>query len=150
MDLISYNLMVEKSMKILVRDIIAKTQFTGLKKDKNYYIICLFTNHKDVVIPSHLKEQHPLELTIIIQHQFLIKEVSEKKFIINLAFNGKHYDLTIPFDAISMFYDPYAEFMLKFSESNKNIDKDIIISDDKSKIGEKLVSFSEFKNSNNT
>ena len=33
-----------------------------------------------------------------------------------------------------MFYDPYAEFMLKFSESNKNIDKDITISDDKSKI----------------
>jgi hypothetical protein len=148
MNLTDYNLMVEKHLRVMVRDVIAKIQFTGLEKDKNYYVISLISNHEGVLIPEHIKEKYPKELIIIIQNQFLIKEVSDKYFIINLAFSGKHYDLTIPFDSISMFYDPYAEFMLKFLEYSKKSDEQKITKQkiDKSEIEKKLVSISDFKN----
>jgi hypothetical protein len=149
MDLASYNLMVEKSLKSVVRNIISKVQFSGLDKDKNYYVLSFMADHEGVVIPSCLREKYPKEVTVILQNQFLIKEVSEKQLIVNLAFSGEHSDLTIPFDAISMFYDPYAEFMLKFLEVTKESEDKEALEQlvGKSEIEKKLISFIDFKDS---
>jgi len=154
MDLSSYNLVVEKSLRNAVREIISKAQFSGLEKDKNYYIISMATNYDGVVIPDELRQKYPKEITIILQNQFLIKEVSEKEFIVNLSFNGKYSDLTIPFGAISMFYDPYAEFILKFSESTEEKENSNKTTENdakkirKAEIEQKLVSFEDFKDLN--
>ena len=64
-------------------------------------------------------------MTIVMQHQYSNLVVEKNHFSVDLSFGGILQTLTIPFDAILYFADPYAKFGLSFNlneELHKNED----------------------------
>ena len=53
-------------------------------------------------------------MTIVLQHQFWNLTVTEQGFEVGLSFHGTPETLSIPFDAVTGFFDPSVEFGLKF------------------------------------
>ncbi|MDC3091859.1 ClpXP protease specificity-enhancing factor SspB, partial [Rickettsiales bacterium] len=87
------------------------------------FYITFDTNHPDVMISPKLKKEYPKEITIVIQNQFWDLEVGKKKFNVTLSFNRKKEVLSIPFESISKFNDPFVKFSLQLEFRAKKITK---------------------------
>ena len=82
----------------------------------HHFFISFDTQHPGVDMPSWLKEQHPKDITIVIQNWFEDLAVSNDWFEITLSFSNQPTRLHIPFDAVLTFVDPSVEFGLRFDE----------------------------------
>lgn len=111
---INYDKLIEKSLKHVVIEALKIAERQGLPGENHFYIT-FKTSHPQVGMTDSLKQQYPNEMTIVIQHQYSNLIVSNSSFSIDLSFNGVPQTLTIPFDAITYFGDPYAKFGLSFT-----------------------------------
>jgi len=111
---INYDKLIEKSLKQVVIEALKIAEFQGLPGENHFYIT-FKTNHPNTVVPRDLKIQYPESMTIVLQHQYANLVVDKDSFSVELSFGGRPQTLTIPFDAITYFADPYAKFGLSFS-----------------------------------
>ena len=104
------------------RDVLKNIEVNGLQEGHHIYI-SFKTDSKKVVIPDWLKKIHPKEMTIIIQYEYWNFKVKNNLFSIGLSFNDINANITVPFDAVISFADPYANFGLKLinEEINKKL-----------------------------
>jgi hypothetical protein len=112
-DLLQYERLVEEALRDVMRkalDIVARE---GLQGD-HYFHITFRTDHPGVDIPAQLRLEYPAEMPIILQNAFWDLEVGEIGFSVSLSFNRVQQRLTVPFDAITVFQDPPANFRLQF------------------------------------
>jgi hypothetical protein len=112
-DILRYDLMVQDALKGVVRKILAEAGRDGLPGDHHFYIT-FRTGAPGVRVSQRLREKHPEEMTIVLQHQFWDLNVSEHAFEVGLSFSGVPERLLIPYDAITTFFDPSVQFGLKF------------------------------------
>lgn len=112
---INYDKLIEKSLKNVVIEALKIAEDQGLPSENHFYIT-FKTNHPQTKISSQLKSQYPEEMTIVLQHQFSNLLVDKNSFCVDLSFGGIPQTLTIPYDAIIYFADPYAKFGLSFNE----------------------------------
>ena len=90
-------------------------------------------------------------MTIIIQYEYWNFKVKNNSFNIGLSFNNIKADITVPFDAVISFADPYANFGLKLinEEINKKLSdkkpkrKKTVIK--KNKDRDNIIEFQKFK-----
>jgi hypothetical protein len=113
-DPLNYKLMTEDALRGVVRQALTIASQHGLSGQHHFYLT-FRTTHSGVRIPDHLRERHPEEMTIVLQHQFWGLDVTPEIFSVTLSFNGQHERLTVPFAAISAFVDPSEQFGLQFS-----------------------------------
>lgn len=113
-DAINYELLVEDSLRTVVRSALALVAHEGLPGDAHFYI-SFNTSHPDVDISDSLRNAHKDEMTIVLQHQFWDLAVTEHNFSVGLSFSGVQHRLKIPFSAITHFTDPSVGFGLQFS-----------------------------------
>ena len=59
-------------------------------------------------------------MTIVLQNQFENLVVRHNSFSVDLSFGGIPQTITIPYDAITYFADPYAKFGLSFTLDEGN------------------------------
>ncbi len=124
-DYICYGELIEQSMLDVVKKILKKVSDDGLPNEHHFYITFL-TDHKDVQIDEDLKQKNPYDMTIVLQNQFWNLEVEEKKFSLELNFNGVRKKIVVPFDALLAFNDPSVQFSLHFNmkiNTDDEIDK---------------------------
>jgi len=112
-DVLRYDLMVQEALKGVVRKILTEAGRDGLPGDHHFYVT-FRTTAPGVRLSQRLREKHPEEMTIVLQHQFWDLSVSEHAFEVGLSFSGVPERLLIPFDAITTFFDPSVQFGLKF------------------------------------
>jgi len=105
--------MLQAALRDVARRALQEVADDGMPGDHHFFIQ-LSPQHPEVIVPEFLKEQHPEELTLILQHQYWNLHVEEDRFYVTLSFGGKRYDLEIPFDALIGFADPEANFALRF------------------------------------
>jgi hypothetical protein len=67
-----------------------------------------------VVLPGHLRQRYPSEMTIVLQHQFWGLEVGSEAFSVTLTFANVPERLTVPYAAVVAFADPSVRFGLQF------------------------------------
>ena len=111
---INYDKLIEKSLKQVVIEALKIAEAQGLPGENHFYIT-FKTNFPGTSIPRDLKIQYPESMTIVLQHQYANLVVSNTSFSVELSFGGRPQTLTIPFEAITYFADPYAKFGLSFS-----------------------------------
>ena len=111
---INYDHLINNHLHGVVVDALKIAAEQGLPGDNHFYIT-FRTDFHGVEIPQMLKVQYPESMTIVLQHQFSDLTVDEQKFSVDLVFGGVPHRLTIPFDAITYFADPYAKFGLSFN-----------------------------------
>ena len=113
-DFIGYDGLVDDALRGVVRTTLRKVAEDGLHGPHHLYIT-FRTDYPGVDIPDYLRERHPEELTIVLQHQFWALEVGEDAFSVNLSFNKAREYIGVPFAAMTRFADPGAKFGLQFS-----------------------------------
>ena len=111
---LNYDDLVQKALKQVVRDSLTFAAKNGLP-DKHHFYISFRTDHPLTVIPPYLTENHPEEMTIVLQYQFWDLDILEKTFEVTLSFNDIHERLVIPFDGLTSFVDPSVKFGLQFT-----------------------------------
>lgn len=111
---INYDELVEKSLRNVVYYALKIAEEQGLPGENHFYIT-FRTNFAGTVVSKNLKIQYPENMTIVLQNQFENLVVRHNSFSVDLSFGGIPQTLTIPFDAITYFADPYAKFGLSFS-----------------------------------
>lgn len=112
-DVLRYDLMVQEALKGVVRKILAEAARDGLPGEHHFYVT-FRTGAPGVRLSQRLREKHPDEMTIVLQHQFWDLSVSDHAFEVGLSFSGVPERLLIPFDALTTFFDPSVQFGLKF------------------------------------
>jgi hypothetical protein len=114
-DLFHYDKMVERALRGVIHDALARVAQEGMKSAHHFYI-GFATTAPSVVIPPRLLERFPAEITIVLQHQFWDLDVADESFSVSLSFDKQVERLTVPFAAIKSFADPSVEFALAFAE----------------------------------
>ena len=113
-DLFEYDKMVEGALRGVVRDALKRAARDGLRSEHHFYI-GFDTQLPGVVIPEHLRERYPDEMTIVLQHQFWDLEIAEDHFAVTLSFQKQPERLVVPFAAVRSFADPSVNFALEFA-----------------------------------
>jgi uncharacterized protein len=110
---LNYPRMLQAALRDVARQALQEVAENGFPGDHHFFIQ-LSPQHPEVIVPGFLRKQYPEELTLVLQRQYWNLEVDEDRFQVTLSFNGKRYDLEIPFDALIGFADPAANFALRF------------------------------------
>ena len=100
----------------------------------HHFYVTFRTTAPGVRLSQRLREKHPDEMTIVLQHQFWDLIVGDDQFEVGVSFNGVPERLTVPFAAIKGFFDPSVQFGLQFElvaeakplerDSSQDIDAD--------------------------
>lgn len=112
-DFIGYEALTDAARRGVVREALRKVEKSGLIGPHHFYLT-FRTKARGVDIPEFLSEQYPDEMTIILQHQFWGLKVKDDQFEVTLTFKKLPATLTVPFDALTAFFDPGVQFGLQF------------------------------------
>jgi len=112
---INYNKLVEKSLRNVVYYALKIVEEQGLPGENHFYIT-FKTDFPGTTVSKNLKVQYPETMTIVLQNQFDNLVVRHNSFSVDLKFGGSPQTVTIPYDAITYFADPYAKFGLSFEQ----------------------------------
>jgi hypothetical protein len=129
---INYDQLINNHLKGVIVDALFIAADQGLPGEHHFYIT-FRTDFPGVDIPPMLKAQYPESMTIVLQHQFSNLQIEEDAFSVDLMFGGVSYTLTIPYDSITYFADPYAHFGLSFETPGTSPDKEDLDWDDDDK-----------------
>lgn len=112
-DLIRYDVLVQDALRGVVRKVLREVADSDLPGEHHFYI-AFDTTAPGVRMSSRLRQQHPEEMTVVLQHQFWDLSVTDHAFEVGLSFGGVPERLLIPFAAIKGFFDPSVQFGLQF------------------------------------
>lgn len=112
-DHIRYDLLAQAALRGVVRTVLIDAAKNGLPGE-HHFKISFATAAPGVRLSERMRAQYPQNMTIILQHQFWDLAVHEDAFDVGLSFGGVPEKLTIPFEAVTAFFDPAVQFGLQF------------------------------------
>jgi hypothetical protein len=113
-DHIRYDLLAQAALLGVVRTVLADAAKNGLPGE-HHFKISFATAAPGVRLSDRMRAQYPQNMTIVLQHQFWDLAVREDAFDVGLSFGGVPEKLSIPFEAVTAFFDPAVEFGLQFA-----------------------------------
>lgn len=111
-----YDLLTQDALRGVVRSVLTEAAKKNDLPGDHHFYISFDTQAESVRMSERLRAQYPEQMTIILQHQFWDLVVSEQGFEVGLSFGGIPEKLSIPFEAVSGFFDPSVQFGLQFEE----------------------------------
>lgn len=113
-DEMHYEALAQEARRGIVRAALKRAASPkGLPGDHHFYI-SFKTDAPGVSAPADLLEKYPEEMTVVIQHRYRDLAPGETYFSVVLEFGGKPKPLSIPYAAITRFFDPSVQFLLSF------------------------------------
>ena len=113
-DLMDYEGLAQEALRGVVRGALRR----GLDPDglpgAHHFYVTFKTQAAGVSAPADLLAKYPDEMTIVMQHQFWDLQVDDDHFAITLKFGGQPKRLSVPYAAVTRFYDPSVQFLLQF------------------------------------
>jgi hypothetical protein len=113
-DHIRYDLLAQAALRGVVRTVLADAAKNGLPGE-HHFRITFVTGDPGVRLSERMRAQYPQTMTIILQHQFWDLVVRDDAFDVGLSFGGVGERLTVPFEAVSAFFDPSVQFGFQFA-----------------------------------
>jgi uncharacterized protein len=117
---IDYAGRIEQALRSALRELLAEVAERGLPGENHFYLT-FRTDAPGVVLSAALRERYPEEMTVVLQHQFWDLEVDDESFSVTLKFSGTPQRIAVPFDALTAFADPCAEFGLRFQQLEEDL-----------------------------
>lgn len=115
-DTIPYDRLLLNSMQLCVREAL-KHNIDGNSFPSGHHCYIQFkSNSAGVNMPDDLKAKYTNQsgqMAVVLQNKFESLEVGKKAFSVTLFFSGVPATLTVPYDAVTLFSDPYAQFSLE-------------------------------------
>src|SRR5580700_8105351 len=113
-DEIGYDALQQEALRGVVRAALKQAAAKGLPGDHHFFIT-FKTGAAGVTGPKDLLGQYPDEMMIVLQHQYWDLAPGETFFSVTLRFGGQPKPLSIPYAAITQFWDPSVDYRLRFS-----------------------------------
>ncbi|MDE0306487.1 MAG: ClpXP protease specificity-enhancing factor SspB [Albidovulum sp.] len=123
MDKINYMELLNRAMQHLIANALGHVAERGLPGE-SYFVINFATAHPDVELAEHLRQQHPDDMTIILQYWFKDLEVGDDGFRVTLNFQDVPHSLYVPYQSIISFVDPGAKFGLQCQVAAEETESD--------------------------
>ncbi|MEW6390073.1 MAG: SspB family protein [Pseudomonadota bacterium] len=114
-DLMQYEAMAQDALRGVVRAALKKAAEPGGLPEPHHLYITFKTKAVGVSGPQDLLGKYPDEMTIVLQHQYWDLAPGESVFSVTLKFGGQPKRLTVPYAAVTRFYDPSVQFALQFA-----------------------------------
>lgn len=143
-DLIRYDVMVQEALLGVVRKVLQDAARVGLPGEHHFYIT-FRSQAPGVRLSNRLREKHPEEMTIVLQHQFWDLIIGEQSFEVGLSFGGVPERLVVPYEALTGFYDPSVQFGLKFTPDETEADNDLGEGEGEPSVADRLEAISTFE-----
>lgn len=131
---IDYEVLLQAALKQMMGNVLNLVATQGLPGDHHFYI-GFNTQHMSVEISDRLKKDYPEEMVIVLRHQFENLLIETEHFSVDLFFGGIRESLKIPFEAVTRFEDPSANFALQFSNGSV---EDILSDEDLNSLEDEL------------
>jgi len=112
-DLMHYDAMAQEALRGVVKAALKRASSEGLPGAHHFYIT-FKTDAPGVSGPTDLLSKYPDEMTIVLQHQYWDLAPGETFFSVTLQFGGQPKRLSVPYGAVTRFYDPSVQFLLQF------------------------------------
>lgn len=113
-DLIRYDLLVQNAFREVFRKVMADVAAKGLPGE-HHFLVTFRTGAPGVKISDRLRQAHPQDMTIVLQHQFWDFTVTDTGFSVGLSFKNVPEKLVVPFAAVTGFFDPSVNFGAEFT-----------------------------------
>lgn len=127
---LDYAWLTQNAMRGVVREVLKLTRDLGELPGEHHFYIEFDTNMPGVGLADRLRTQYPDRMTIVLQHQFDDLIIEEDKFSVTLQFKGVPEPIMIPFDSITQFADPSANFVLQFQSEDAQLSDEAEIPDE--------------------
>jgi len=113
-DLMHYEALAQDALRGVVKAALKRAASPeGIPGDHHFYIT-FRTKAPGVSGPQELLAKYPEEMTIVLQHQYWDLAPGETFFAVTLKFGGQPKRLSVPYAALTRFYDPSVQFLLQF------------------------------------
>ena len=112
-DHIRYDILAQAALRSVVRTVLADVAKKGLP-GKHHFNLTFVTGAPGVRLSGRMRSQYPQTMTIVLQHQFWDLVVRDEAFDVGLSFGGVPERLTVPFEAVTAFFDPAVQFGFQF------------------------------------
>jgi hypothetical protein len=113
-DLMRYEAMAQEALRGVVKSALKRAATPDGMPGAHHFYITFKTDAEGVSGPPDLLEKYPDEMTIVLQHQYWDLSPDESSFSVTLRFGGQPKRLTVPYAALTRFYDPSVQFLLQF------------------------------------
>ncbi len=121
-DSLDYQAMVRRALRGVLREALEVAAEEGLPGDHHFYL-SFRPDAPGVVVPPFLRDRYPEEVTVVIQHRYWDLHVDDEGFSVTLTFEAARHRLAVPWDAVTAFIDPAAEFALRFQAEEETGDE---------------------------
>jgi hypothetical protein len=113
-DLMGYDALQQEALRGVVRAALHRVAPPRSLPGDHHFYISFRTDAAKVSAPEDLLARYPEEMTIVLQNQFWDLKPGENGFSVTLQFGGQPKTLTIPYAAVTRFYDPSVQYLLQF------------------------------------
>ncbi len=123
-DLMNYEALAQDALRGVVKAALKRAAAPGGLPGAHHFYITFKTGAAGVSGPVDLLSKYPDEMTIVLQHQYWDLAPGETFFSVTLQFGGQPKRLSIPYAAVTRFYDPSVQFLLQFEPPPAGPDED--------------------------
>jgi hypothetical protein len=124
-DLMHYDAMAQDALRGVVKAALRKAAAPeGIPGDHHFYVT-FRTKAPGVSGPQDLLGKYPDEMTIVLQHQYWDLAPGETFFTVTLKFGGQPKRLSVPYAAVTRFYDPSVQFLLQFETAQEEVREEL-------------------------
>src|SRR5258708_5573568 len=109
-----YEAMAQAALRGVVKAALKRAAAPEGLPGAHHFYITFKTDAAGVSGPPDLLGKYPDEMTIVLQHQYWDLAPGETFFSVTLQFGGQPKRLSIPYAAVTRFYDPSVQFLLQF------------------------------------
>lgn len=109
-----YEAMAQDALRGVVKAALKRAAAPEGLPGAHHFYITFKTEAPGVSGPPDLLGKYPDEMTIVLQHQYWDLAPGETFFSVTLQFGGQPKRLSVPYAAVTRFYDPSVQFLLQF------------------------------------
>lgn len=113
-DLMGYAAMEQEASRGVVKAALKRAALPPGLPGAHHLYITFRTQAPGVSVPPELAARYPDEMTVVLQHQFWDLAPGETFFSVTLKFGGSPKKLSVPYAAVTRFYDPSVQYRLQF------------------------------------
>ncbi|HXU99211.1 MAG TPA: ClpXP protease specificity-enhancing factor SspB [Caulobacteraceae bacterium] len=114
-DLIGYQALQQEALRQVVRLAMEKASTPRGLPGEHHFYVSFRTDMAGVALPDELLTRYPEEMTIVLQNQFWDLAPGPDGFSVTLQFSGQPKTLSVPYEAVTRFYDPSVQYLLQFT-----------------------------------
>lgn len=119
-DQMHYEAMAQEALRGVVKAALKRAAAPEGLPGAHHFYITFKTEAPGVSGPNDLLGRYPDEMTIVLQHQYWDLAPGETFFSITLKFGGQPKRVSVPYAAVTRFYDPSVQFLLQFESAASN------------------------------